>query len=71
MLVEPIFVPPSPSTRTWRTSQPTVFTTAAPFTMIGLGCPHPSVHNSYSIATHLIPNAPITSDEGFLAAGYF
>ena len=51
-------------------TQPTVSTTAAPFTMIGTGCPHPSLHNSYSISHHPIPTAPISSDEGFLAAGY-
>ena len=49
---------------------PTVFTIAALFTMIGMGCLQPSFHNSHSIATHPIPNAPITSDEVFVAAGY-
>ena len=46
----------------------TVFTTAAPFTMIGMVCPHPSLHNSYSISHHPIPNTPISSDAGFLPA---
>ena len=44
-------------------TQPTIFTTAALFTMLETGCPQPSF-SSYSIATHPIPNAPILSDEG-------
>ena len=51
-------------------THPTVFTTAVPFTMLRMGCPQPSFRNSYSIATHPIPNAPITTDEGFMAVGY-
>ena len=39
------------------TTKPTVFTTAAPFTMMEMGCPQPSFHNSYSIATHPIPSS--------------
>ena len=38
--------------------------------MLGMGCPHPSFHNSYSVATHDIPNPPIVTEEGFAAAGY-
>ena len=37
-------------------TQPTASTNAAPFTVIGMGCPF---HNFYSIATHPIPTAPI------------
>ena len=51
-------------------THPTLYTTNAPFTMLGMGCPHPSFHNSYSVATHDIPNPPIVTEEGFAAAGY-
>ena len=51
-------------------THPTLYTTNAPFTMLGLGCPHPSFHNSYPVATHDIPNPPIVKGEGFAAAGY-
>ena len=51
-------------------THPTLYTTNAPFTMLGMGCPHPSFHNSYPVATHDIPNPPIVTQEGFAAAGY-
>ena len=51
-------------------THPTLYTTNAPFTMLGMGCPHPSFHNSYPVATHNIPNPPIVTEEGFAAAGY-
>ena len=38
--------------------------------MLGMGCPHPSFHNSYPVATHDIPNPPIVTEEGLAAAGY-
>ena len=38
--------------------------------MLGMGCPHPSFHNSYPVANHDIPNPPIVTEEGFAAAGY-
>ena len=40
-------------------THPTLYTTNAPFTMLGLGCPHPSFHNSYPVASHDIPNPSI------------
>ena len=43
-------------------THPMVFCTAAPFTMLGRGCPHPSFHDSYSVAKHPIRNSPFTSD---------
>ena len=43
----------------------TLYTTNTPFTMLGMGCPHPSFHNSYPVATHNIPNPPIVTEEGF------
>ena len=49
---------------------PTLYSTDAPFTMLGMGCPHPSFHNSYPVANHDIPNPPIVTEEGFAAAGY-
>ena len=56
-------------------THPILYSTDAPFTMLGMGCPHPSFHNSYPVATHDIPNPPIVtksteSKEGFAAAGY-
>ena len=51
-------------------THPTLYGTNAPFTMLGMGCPHPSFHNSYPVATHDIPNPPIVTEEGFAAAGY-
>ena len=30
---------------------PTLYSTNAPFTMLGLSCPHPSFHNSYPVGT--------------------
>ena len=48
----------------------TLYSTNAPFTMLGMGCPHPSFHTSYPVATHDIPNPPIVTEEGFAAAGY-
>ena len=51
-------------------THPTLYSTDAPFTMLGMGCPHPSFHNSYPVANHDIPNPPIVSEEGFAAAGY-
>ena len=33
-------------------THPTLYSTNAPFTMLGMGCPHPSFHNSYPVATH-------------------
>ena len=51
-------------------THPTLYSTDAPFTMLGMGCPHPSFHNSYPVATHDIPNPPIVTEEGFAAAGY-
>ena len=49
-------------------THPTLYSTNAPITMLGMGCPHPSFHNSYPVATHDIPNPPIVSEEGFAAA---
>ena len=51
-------------------THPTLYSTDAPFTMLGMGCPHPSFHNSYPVANHDIPNPPIVTEEGFAAAGY-
>ena len=51
-------------------THPTLYSTNAPFTMLSMGCPHPSLHNSYPVATHDIPNPPIVTEEGFAAAGY-
>ena len=51
-------------------THPTLYTTNASFTMLGMGCPHPSFHNSYPVATHDIPDPPIVTEEGFAAAGY-
>ena len=51
-------------------TQPTLYSTDAPFTMLGMGCPHPSFHNSYPVANLDIPNPPIVTEEGFAAAGY-
>ena len=51
-------------------THPTLYTTNAPFTMLGMGCPQPSFHNSYPVATHDIPNPPIVTEVGFAAAGY-
>ena len=51
-------------------THPTLYSTDAPFTMLGMGCPHPSFHNSYPVATHDIPNPLIVTEEGFAAAGY-
>ena len=47
-------------------TQPSIFTTAAHFTMIGMGCPHPSIHNSYSIATHIHLWSASTLSGGFV-----
>ena len=51
-------------------THPTLYTSNAPFTMLGMGCSHPSFHNSYPVATHDIPNSPIVTEEGFAAAGH-
>ena len=51
-------------------THPTLYSTDAPFTMLGMGCPHPSFHNSYPVANHDIPDPPIVTEEGFAAAGY-
>ena len=51
-------------------THPTLYSTDAPFTMLGMGCPHLSFHNSYPVANHDIPNPPIVTEEGFAAAGY-
>ena len=51
-------------------THPTLYSTNAPFTMLRMGCPHPSFHNSYPVATHDIPNPPIVTEEGFAVAGY-
>ena len=51
-------------------THPTLYSTGAPFTMLGMGCPHPSFHNSYPVANNDIPNPPIVNEEGFAAAGY-
>ena len=50
-------------------THPTLYTTNAPFTWLGMGCPHPSFHNSYPLATHDIPNPPIVTEEAFTTAG--
>ena len=47
-------------------THPTLYTTNAPFTMLGLGCPHPSFHNSYPVATHDIPNPPMSRRRALL-----
>ena len=39
-------------------THPTLYSTDAPFTMLGMGCPHPSFHNSYPVANHDIFNPP-------------
>ena len=44
-------------------THPTLYSTDAPFTMLGMGCPHPSFHNSYPVANHDIPNPPIVTEE--------
>ena len=51
-------------------THPTLYSTDAPFTMLGMGCPHHSFHNSYPVAAHDIPNPPIVTEEGFAAVGY-
>ena len=51
-------------------THPTLYSTNAPFTMLGMGCHHPSFHNSYPVATHDILNPPIVTEEGFAAEGY-
>ena len=51
-------------------THPTLYSTDAPFTMLGMGCLHSSFHNSYPVAAHDIPNPPIVTEEGFAAAGY-
>ena len=51
-------------------THPTLYSTNAPLTMLGMGCPHPSFHKSYPVATHDIPKPPIVTEEGFAAAGY-
>ena len=51
-------------------TQTTLYTTNAPFTMLGLGFPHPSFDNSYPVATEDLPNPPIVTEEGFAAAGH-
>ena len=48
----------------------TTFTTAAPFTMIGLGRCHPPFESFYCNATHHIPDALITSDAVLMVARY-
>ena len=45
----------------------TFFPTTAIFTKIRIGCPHPSIHNSYFIAYKPIPHIPITSNEQSMA----
>ena len=49
-------------------THPTLYTTNAPFTMLGMGCPHPSFHNSYPVTTNDIPNPPIVTEKGFAFA---
>ena len=39
-------------------THPTLYTTNTPFTMLGMGCPHPSFHNCYPVANHDIPHPP-------------
>ena len=50
-------------------THPTLYSTNAPFTMLGMGCPHPSFHNSYPVATHDIPNPPHRHRGGFCRGG--
>ena len=54
-------------------THPTLYSTNASFTMLGMGCPHPCIHNSYPVATQDLvhnPDPPIVTEEGFTAAGY-
>ena len=50
-------------------THPTLYSIDTPFTMLGMGCPHPSLHNPYPVAAHDIPQPPHRHGEGFCRGG--